>query len=155
MNGRTGVICGAFDLDSGRWTVELYAVGTSPACRGSFRPTNIRLIPPHNFGTEWLDEFGQVQPKNVDFARQCAKGHALSQRDACDGPTRGRLMCRLCHRFSQGDSDDAASWLMCSFDANCCGGYAVCYNCARAPAAAASAPTVSGANISTLVSRCM
>ena len=155
MNGRTGVICGAFDIDSGRWTVEIYPVGTLPACRGTFRPANLRLIPPHNFGTEWLDEFGQVWPKNVDFSRRCAKGHALSQRDACDERGRGRLMCRLCHCFSQGDSDDAACWLMCSVDANCCGAYAVCHNCARAPAAAAAAPTVSGDNINTLVSRCM
>ncbi len=55
-----------------------------------------------------------------------------SHRNACDERGCGRLMCRLCHCFSQGDSDDAARWLMGSVDANCCGAYAVCHIRARA-----------------------
>ena len=158
MNGRTGVVCGEFDPDSGRWTVDIYPSGALPASRGCFRPANLRLIPPHHFGTQWLDEAGCECPKNVDFSRQCAKGHALAPRVA--GGAHARLMCRLCHCFCPGHSDDAAHWLMCSVDAGCCGAYAVCRNCAHAPPAASAAPPAASAapadagdDFCTLVSR--
>jgi hypothetical protein len=77
LHGRTGVVC-AFDQETGRWTVDLVADGARPACRGTFRAAHLRLIPSHNFSTEWVDEGGRVWPKNVDFSRQCAKGHALA-----------------------------------------------------------------------------
>jgi hypothetical protein len=151
MNGRTGVVCSAFDADSGRWTVDIYPSGALPASRGCFRPANLCLIPPHNFGTQWLDEAGCECPKTVDFSRQCAKGHALAPRVA--SCTLARLMCRLCHCFCPGHSEDAAHWLMCSVDAGCCGAYAVCRNCAHAPPAASAAPADTGDDFCTLVSR--
>jgi hypothetical protein len=77
FNGRMGVVC-AFNQETGRWTVDLGADGAKPACRGMFRSANLRLIAPHNFSTEWVDEGGRVWPKKVIFSRQCAKGHALS-----------------------------------------------------------------------------
>jgi hypothetical protein len=117
MNGRTGVVRGAFDQESGRWTVDVAADGARPASRGTFRAANLRLIPSHNFSTEWVDEGGRVWPKNVDLSRQCAKGHALAPLGERVGPE--RLMCRLCHCFCGRDRDEAASWLMCSEDVGC------------------------------------
>jgi len=119
--------------------VDVAAEGARPACRGTFRPANLRLIAPHNFSTEWVDEGGRVWPKNVDFSRQCAKGHALAPLGERGGLADKRLMCRLCHCFCERDCDEAASWLMCSEDAGCCGEYAVCCSCARLPSAAAAA----------------
>jgi hypothetical protein len=139
MNGRTGAVCGAFDEKTGRWTVDLAAEGARPACRGMFRAANLRLIAPHNFSTEWVDEGGRVWPKSVEFSRQCAKGHALAPLCERGGLADKRLMCRLCHCFCERDCDEAASWLMCSEDAGCCGEYAVCCSCARLPSAAAAA----------------
>jgi len=81
MNGRRGVICEAFNAQSGRWTVDIDADGPRPACRGVFRPGNLRLS--RNFSSEWEDEDGHVWPKNVDFTSQCPKGHALAPRDSC------------------------------------------------------------------------
>ena len=138
MNGRTGVVCGAFDQESGRWTVEVDANGARRACRGTFRPANLRVVPSHNFSTEWLDEEGCIWPKNVDFSRECAKGHALAPLGDCGGDAGGiRLMCRLCHSFCERECDEGMSWLTCSIDSDCCGGYAVCCSCARAPSSTA------------------
>jgi len=137
MNGRTGVICGEFDQQSGRWTVKIAADGARPASRGSFRAANLHLIPSHNFGTEWVDEDGCVWPKDVNFSHQCAKGHALVPLGDCSGVGGGpRLMCRLCHSFCGRDCHEAASWLICSDHVSCCGEYAVCSSCVHAPSAA-------------------
>ncbi len=118
--------------------MDLAADGARPVCCGTFRPANLRLIPSHNFSTEWVDEGGRVWPKNVDFSRQCAKGHTLAPLGERGGLTGVQLMCRLCHCFCKRDCDEAVSWLMCSEDAACCGEYAVCCSCARSPIAAAA-----------------
>ena len=138
MNGRMGVVRGGFDEETGRWTVDVAADGARPACRGTFRAANLRLAPSHNFSTEWVDVGGRVWPKNVDFSRQCAKGHALAPLGERGGLAGVRLMCRLCHCFCGRDCDEAASWLMCSEDAGCCGEYAVCCSCASLPIAVAA-----------------
>ena len=150
-NERTGVVCGALDEESGRWTVDVAASDAAPAFRILARPANLRLIASHNFSTEWVDEGGRVWPKIVDFSRQCAKGHALAPLGERGGQADRRLMCRLCHCFCKRDCDEAASWLMCSEDAACCGEYAVCCSCARLPSAAAAASTDSD-DFCTLVS---
>jgi hypothetical protein len=152
MNGRTGVICGALGQESGLWTVDIAADGTKPAFRGSFIEANLCLISSHNFSTEWVDDDGLVWPKNVDFSRECAKGHALVPRANCgvDGGST-QLMCRLCHCFCRRDCDEAANWLTCSVDAGCCGEYAVCCSCARSPSAPA-AVSVGADDFRTLVS---
>jgi hypothetical protein len=156
MNGRTGVVCGAISQESGRWTVQIDADGARAACRGAFRAANLQVIPSHNFATEWVDEDGHVWRKNVDFSRECAKGHALSPLGDCGGDGGGvRLLCRLCHSFCGRDSDEAASWLMCSVVAGCCGGYAVCCRCARAPTSAAAVASVGSDDFCTLVSCCV
>jgi hypothetical protein len=153
LNGRTGVVCGAFSQESGRWTVQMDADGARAACRGAFRAANLQVIPSHNFGTEWVDEDGRVWRKNVDFSRECAKGHALAPLGDCGGDGGGmRLMCRLCHSFCRRDSDEAASWLTCSVVAGCCGGYAVCCSCARVPSAAAAVASAGSVDFCTLVS---
>ncbi len=145
MNGRTGVVCGAISQESGRWTVRIDAIGARAACRGAFRPANLQEI--------WVDEDGCVWQKNVDFSRECAKGHALAPLGVCVGDGGGmRLMCRLCHSFCRRDSDEAASWLMCSFVTGCCGGYAVCFSCALAPSAAAAVTPAGSDDFCTLVS---
>jgi hypothetical protein len=152
MNGRTGVVCSVFDQQSGRWMVDLAADGAKPAFRGSFRSANLRLIPSHNFSTEWLDESGRLWPKNVDFLRQCAKGHALAPLGNRGRDAGVRLMCRLCHCFCGPELHEAASWLMCSDDVGCCGDYAVCCSCAGLPSADAVASTTGSDNVCTLVS---
>jgi hypothetical protein len=155
MNGRSGMVCGAFNQESGRWAVEVDADGARPACRGSFCPGNLRVSTSHNFSTEWVDEEGRVWPKNVDFSRECAKGHALAPLGERGRDAGGmRLMCRLCHSFCGRDCEDATSWLMCSVDSGCFGEYAVCCSCARASSAAAVACAGSD-DLSTLVSCCV
>ena len=137
-NGRTGIVCGDFDQKAGRWTVDVDADGSKPSYRGSFRPVNLCVIQSHNSSTEWVDEGGRVWPKNVDFSRQCARGHALAPLGERGGLAGVQLMCRLCHCFCKRDCDEAAGWLMCSENAACCGEYAVCCSCARSSSAAAA-----------------
>ena len=91
----------------------------------------LRLPPGINFATEWLDELGRVCPKNVDYATQCPKGHALAPFDGsgeppAQEPSDADVICRVCHGSTQ--RCDARSWLKCSV-AGCCGGYAVCAEC--------------------------
>ncbi len=153
MNGRTGVVCGAISQESGRWTVQIDADGARAACRGAFRPVNLQVIPSHNFSTEWVDEDGCVWQKNVDFSRECAKGHALAPLGDCGGDGGGmRLMCRLCHSFCRRDSDEAASWLTCSVVTGCCGGYAVCCCCTLGSSAAAAVAPAGSDDFCMLVS---
>ena len=44
LNGRTGVVFGAFNQESGRWAINVDADGASPACQAAIRPFN-HLIP--------------------------------------------------------------------------------------------------------------
>ena len=132
MNGRTGVIRGAFNQESARWTVQIDADGTNISCQGHFRPINLKVIPAHDFSSEWLDEDGRVCPKNVDFSSQCPKGHSLAAFTHCGGNcVTIKLMCRLCHGFCLSESAEAVDWLVCSVT-GCCSWYAVCRGCARA-----------------------
>jgi hypothetical protein len=90
--------------------------------------------PAINFATEWLDELGRVCPKNVDYATQCPKGHALAPFDGsgeppAQQPSDADVICRVCHGSTQ--RGHARGWLTCSV-AGCCGGYAVCAGCASA-----------------------
>ena len=158
MNGRTGVICSAFNQESGRWTVHVDADGANLPCQLSIRPANLEAIqtssvdatPTHNFATQWLDEDGCVWPKQVDFLRQCPKGHVLAEfhRDAFDGHAK-QLMCRICHCLSH--SDCSAGWNVCSVLSGCCFGYAVCSNCASASSVAAAPSTCTDENVRTQV----
>jgi hypothetical protein len=155
LNGRTGIVCSAFNEQSGRWVVEVDAVGSSAACQAAVRPANLRIIHSHNFGTQWMDEEGSVWPKYVDFSHQCAKGHTLAPLSACVGASGTmRFVCRLCHSISERVDQECASWLICSVFAGCCGGYAVCCSCACASSSAADECAVSD-NIQTLVSSCI
>ena len=140
MNGRAGVVCGAISADTARWTVLIDEDSKNPASYGAFRASNLQVVQPHDAGTQWADEDGRVWPKAVDFARQCAKGHALTPLADCGGAGCGlQLMCRMCHSLCASGCDAASNWLMCSAVVGCCGGYAVCDACARAPKAAAAA----------------
>ena len=90
--------------------------------------------PAIDFATEWLDELGRVCPKNVDYATQCPKGHALAPFDGsgeppAQQPSDADVICRVCHGSTQ--RRHARGWLTCSV-AGCCGGYAVCAGCASA-----------------------
>jgi hypothetical protein len=153
LNGRTGVVNGSCQPESNRWVVDVEADGAKLACRGSFCTANLRVIASHNFGSEWMDQDGNVWPKAVIFSRQCPKGHALVRQGHC-GRCRagGRLMCRICHVFcSSSETHEAASWLVCSVDLGCCGEYAVCCNCAGLPNGSAAQPAGSD-SFCTLVS---
>jgi hypothetical protein len=92
-------------------------------------------LPSINFATEWLDEDSNVCPKNVDYATQCPKGHALAPFVCSGGPQVQQpnhaddLICRVCHGSTQ--RQHACDWLVCSVAA-CCGGYAVCAACVTA-----------------------
>ena len=145
MNGRTGVVRGAFDAQSERWTVEVTADELCPSSLFSFRPANLCVIdmrpssappkPAVNVATEWLDELCCVCPKAVDYASQCPKGHALvpfavfsvgifgaSEQDIIISH-----MCRICHTRSESEQAET-HWLVCS-EPGCCAGYAVCDGC--------------------------
>ena len=139
MNGRTGVICGEMSPQNARVNVQIDADGARPSVLGTFSPENLRVLK-HNPSVEWLDEDGLICPKNVDFSRECAKGHALVSFCA-DGLSRSahKLMCRVCHIVAAGD---LGAWLVCSV-AGCCGGYAVCGSCTLAPATPVFAPPAS------------
>ena len=87
--------------------------------------------PAINFATEWLDEDSNVCPKNVTYATQCPKGHALAPFDGSgespvQQPSDADVICRVCHGSTQ--RGHARGWLTCSV-AGCCGGYAVCAAC--------------------------
>ncbi len=90
MNGRRGVVCEEFNAQTGRWSVNIDADGPKPACRGVFRPVNLKLL--RNFSSEWEDEDGCVWPKNVDFTRQCPKGHLLALRDNCPASSASNVL---------------------------------------------------------------
>ena len=112
-------------------------------------PTLAPQPPAINFAAEWLDEDGRVYPKNVDYATQCPKGHALAPCAGGGGGGAAVLICRVCHGFRQ--REHALQWLVCSV-AGCCEGYAVCDACVialgSAPAAGAG-----GDDFSMIVSR--
>jgi hypothetical protein len=132
MNGCAGVICGDFDTLSGQFTVQFDSDCPMPCHRGNFLPSNLRLYK-HNPSTEWLDENGCVCQKNVDFSRECAKGHTLVPcRSDGVGGRNHVLMCRVCHVAAGSKLGD---WRVCSV-AGCCGGYAVCSSCFLEPQAA-------------------
>ena len=142
---------GAYNTQSGRWTVEVAADEAGPACLGTFRPANLCVIeecassappsPAVNVATEWLDELGCVCPKAVDYTSQCPKGHALAPLagGGC-GAAAQRVMCRICHTCAESEHAET-QWLVCSVS-GCCAGYAVCDGCVRAlhqaPAAVAA-----------------
>ena len=150
MNGRTGMVCGAFNQELGRWAVEVDADGARRACRGTFRPGNLRVIPSHILATEWLDEHDCVCPKAVDYFTQCPKGHALvAFADAGGGASAQRVICRVCHVFAE--RGHATQWLACSVT-GCCTGYAVCDSCISALQPAPAAAVV-GEGFSMLVKR--
>jgi TPR repeat protein len=47
MNGCTGVICGAFIADNGRWPVQIDGNGSCSQHQVALRPCNIQLLPVH------------------------------------------------------------------------------------------------------------
>jgi hypothetical protein len=158
MNGRTGVICSAFNRESGRWTVEVDADGASLPCRLSIRAANLKAIQTSsadaipNFASQWMDEDGRVWAREVDFLRQCPKGHALTKfhRDVFDVNAK-QLLCRICHTTCLCNSDCAAEWNVCSVVSGCCFGYAVCSSCASASSVAAAPSTGAGDHVRTQV----
>ena len=90
--------------------------------------------PTINFATEWLDEDDHVCPKNVDYATQCPKGHVLIPLDGggalqAQQGSGADVMCRVCHASTP--QQHACEWRVCGV-AGCCGGYAVCADCASA-----------------------
>jgi hypothetical protein len=93
-----------------------------------------------DFATHWLDEEGIIRPKEVYYATQCPKGHALvALADSGCSPAQQPLICRVCHT-SAVTEQEASEWLACSVT-RCCAGYLVCGCCIRQlqqpPAAAA------------------
>jgi hypothetical protein len=45
LNGRTGVVYGTFNQESGRWTIHIDANDASPATQISVRPANLKRLP--------------------------------------------------------------------------------------------------------------
>jgi len=116
----------------------------------------LSAAPSINFSTEWLDEDGLVCPKNVNFSRQCPKGHALQAlgKFVRDGPIR-QLMCRICHASCTSEADRAETWFNCSVDEGCCCRYSVCEECAQASDDAFSTSAVAASDtFRSLVSCC-
>jgi hypothetical protein len=113
MNDCTGVICDAFNAQSGRWTVQ---IDSSPQSRGCFRPVNLTPIAPLDQAKEWLDEHGRQCPKRINYATQCPKGHPLIPDPDSALQAHRAALCRMCHRLA------TPPLLFCSVKA-CCGGY--------------------------------
>jgi hypothetical protein len=134
LNGMKGCIT-QVDVAGGGVSVRMDPHATQPALDVIVPRTKLKAIPKHNLSTEWVDENGVVCPKNVNFARQCPKGHELGS--ACSSAQR---LCRMCHCYSRG-CDEACGWLVCSVVEGCCGGYAVCDKCSAASPATRSAST--------------
>jgi hypothetical protein len=110
-----------------------------PKCDAKLSPAAAAV----DFATEWLDELGKICPKNVDYATQCPKGHALISFDgSCAAETQqqgdAEVTCRCCDITSQRKL--AHLWRTCSVS-GCCGGYAVCIACASALVSPTAAPT--------------
>jgi hypothetical protein len=117
-----------------------------------------KSAPSFNQGTQWMDHNGCVFPKNVDFSRQCPKGHTLTRLSSKDDHGLP-LMCRLCHVKGYRDQ---SNWMVCRdytnhdsssfefrFACICCGRYAVCPGCSQRSVSASLSE--SSENISTLV----
>ena len=136
LNGLKGVVCEHVNDGSGTVKVRTDADATKPSLNVTIPRQSLKVIPKHNLSTEWLDEHGVVCPKNVDFGRQCPKGHALAA-SGC-GCSSEQLLCRICHCYSR-VCDEACRWLVCSLVEGCCGGYAVCDKCSAASPAAHTA----------------
>ena len=49
-NGRTGIVCGEFNHESGRWAVEVDASVAGPAFRLAILPANLTLLPSADLG---------------------------------------------------------------------------------------------------------
>jgi hypothetical protein len=108
-------------------------------------------VPSINFSLEWLDEGGLVCPKNVNFLRQCPKGHSLQANGSILETPFHQLSCRICHKSCS--IDQAAAWLRCSVNPKCCCEYSVCSDCALAADDMSLTPAVAASDsISTLVS---
>jgi hypothetical protein len=110
------------------------ALSATPALTGAIgnqaSAAAAHAAPAVNVAFEWLDEFGCICPKAVDYASQCPKGHALVPFTGGDGGASAQpLMCRVCHTHAE--SEQAPQWLVCS-TTGCCAGYAVCNCCVRA-----------------------
>lgn len=130
----------------------------APTDAGREAPINHRLThasaaapaaPTINIATEWLDEYNSVCPKDVDYATQCPKGHVLVPFADGGSSAPARLMCRICHGFTE--CEHALHWLVCSVT-GCCGGYAVCDTCESALQQAPATVAVGG-DFSMLVTR--
>jgi len=110
-------------------------------------------LPAINFATDWLDELGCVCPKNVDYATQCPKGHALAPFDVSGEPPAKQpsdrdIICRACHGSTQ--RQHVCGWLTCSV-AGCCAGYAVCAACVIALGCAPKSAAASTDNFCMMV----
>jgi hypothetical protein len=134
LNGMKGCVT-QVDVAGGGVRVRMDPHASQPALDAIVPRAKLKVIPNHNLSTEWVDENGVVCPKNVNFARQCPKGHELGS--ACSS---AQQLCRMCHCYSRG-CDEACRWLVCSVVEGCCGGYAVCDKCSAASPTTHSAST--------------
>ena len=136
-----------------KWTPHSHKINCSVANMNPSSGNSSSQPPAINFATDWLDELGCVCPKNVDYATQCPKGHALAPFDAsgeppAKQPSDREIICRACHGSTQRQL--VCGWLTCSV-AGCCAGYAVCAACVIALGCAPKSAAASTDNFCMMV----
>jgi hypothetical protein len=122
LNGATCSVASALDLASGRYTLRVLAPPESvKKCNGMVRVKHENLkcqtwSRPHvDPATQWIDEFGWICNKNVNYSQHCPRSHDMVA--ACDLAVSGE--CSVCD-----ESDAHGIW-------TCCGGcgFKVCFSC--------------------------
>jgi hypothetical protein len=125
LNGATCSVTSRLDPSTGRCIVRVHA--PPDAVRrskgfASLKPHNLESVafsrPRVDPSSQWLDEYGWVCSKSIDYGVQCPKSHDLVAHDSCSAKSG---VCSVCD-----DADAPDVW-------SCCGGccYCVCAPCRK------------------------
>jgi hypothetical protein len=123
LNGATCSVASSLDTTTGRHLVRVHAPPeVVRRSKGAVRlkPENLETTawtrPRVDPTAQWLDEYGWVCSKSIDYGVQCPKSHDLSPMEGCSARSG---MCSVCD-----ESDAQDIW-------SCCGGccYSVCAPC--------------------------
>lgn len=123
LNGATCSVASSLDATTGRHLVRVHAPPDAVRrSKGvvSLKPENLEYTawsrPRVDPSVQWLDEYGWVCSKSIDYGAECPKSHDLIPMEGCSAR---RGVCSVC---DESDAQDAWS---------CCGGccYSVCAPC--------------------------
>jgi hypothetical protein len=123
LNGATCSVVSSLDASTGRYLVRVHAPPAAvKRSKGAalLKPQNLECIewsrPRVDPSAQWLDEYGWVCSKSIDYGAQCPKSHDLVPMEECSARSG---VCSVCD-----ESDASNVW-------SCCGGccYSVCAPC--------------------------